>query len=206
MFTFPSFPCVLGDSWLEPGEQYLGWVSSSNLHKGFGMGYGVYVTDRRVVGVRLSRSYLFMVVVGFLVAVFGGVGLAILASVIFTGSIAASQSYSTSGLVIAIIGFFLFWGLLQTRMKKSAPQSFQELPSKTDFSLRREEIAQIQLKEPTLWHGGHLAIDVNQGKMLKVKLGLGQGQRVSKEFTELRSLMQTFCNGPPPIKFEIQVK
>ena len=159
------------------------------------MGYGVYVTDRRVAGVHTSRSDFLLLIAGFLIAVFGIVGLSILASIIYSGTLADAQNFGHGIGAIAGVLFFGFLGYLYRRMKRRAPNSFQELPAKTDFSVRREEIAQIQLKEPTKWHTGHLAIATSQGSTMKIVLILGRGQLASNDFSQLRSLMQKFCAG-----------
>jgi len=123
-------------------EQYLGGMASANMKKGLMSGYGIYATDRRIIGTKKHAG----VMKGFLVA--GALG----------------------GKAGTIKGNFLRGTLAQAFTKDESAKQIQDLEKHKDFDIYRENIAEIEIKKPGTMHGGHIKVKPKQGKEIEVSL------------------------------------
>ena len=104
-------------------ENILCGVSSANLQKGFTKGYGLYVIDRRIIGVKARKTFLRGLIVG---AIAAGV----------TGGLAGKETGSDMG---------------EKVLSSSADERaklISELEKKKDFEILRDMVAEIECKKP----------------------------------------------------------
>nr|MDO8132958.1 hypothetical protein [Candidatus Njordarchaeum guaymaensis] len=123
-------------------EQYLGGFTSANLKKGIMSGYGIYATNRRIIGTKKRGGVL----KGFLVA------------------------SALGGKAGTIKGDILRGAFAQAFTKDESAKQIQDLEKNKDFDIYRDNIAQIEIKKPGTMRGGHIKIKPKQGKDIEVSM------------------------------------
>src|SRR2546425_1309658 len=122
-------------------EEYFGGLMTSGLKKkgNFAVGYGVYFTSQRIIGIKTNRRFVVILILAVLAAVGGASAIGIL--------IGASSAYASfTGLAIILV--IIAWG--QKRLRFEDPSSIEELERRRDFEIRRENIAEVDLRRPGL--------------------------------------------------------
>ena len=102
-------------------EEYIGGVESSRLVRGKVLGgYGLYATNKRIIGVKK-------------------LGKAIMS------------------------GLLTDYGMLTSKKKSS--QSIEELERKKDLEVFKEDISELEMRKPSVWHGGYLKIRTRMARI-----------------------------------------
>lgn len=123
-------------------EQYIGGMTSANMKKGVMSGYGIYATDRRIIGTKKRKGVL----KGFLVA--GVLG----------------------GKAGTVKGDILRGAFAQAFTKDESAKQIQDLEKNKDFDIYKENIAEIEIKKPGTMHGGHIKVRPKQGKQIEISM------------------------------------
>jgi hypothetical protein len=123
-------------------EQYLGGMASANMKKGLMSGYGIYATDRRIIGTKKRSGVL----KGFLVA------------------------SALGGKAGTVKGNILRGALAQAFTKNESAKQIQDLEKNKDFDIYKENIAEIEIKKSGAMHGGHIKVKPKQGKEIEVSM------------------------------------
>lgn len=121
-------------------EQYLGGMTSANFKKGMMSGYGIYATDRRIIGTKKRKGVL----KGFLVA--GVLG----------------------GKAGTVKGDILRGAFARAFTKDESAKEIQDLEKNKDFDIYKENIEEIEIKKPGAMHGGHVKVKPKQGKQIEI--------------------------------------
>jgi len=164
-------------------EEYFGGLMTSGLKKkgNFAIGYGVYFTSQRVIGIKTKRWFVVILILAALAAVGGASAIGLL--------IGASPAYA-SFIGLAVILVVIAWG--QKRLRFEDPLSIEELERRKDFEIRREDLSEIDLRGPGLVRRGHLTITPKAGKDITLMITQEAGV-----FERLRGLVSGFCFVPP---------
>lgn len=123
-------------------ENILGGISSANLQKGFTKGYGLYVTDKRIIGVKARKKFLRGLVAGAIVA---GI----------TGGLVSKDFASDIGEKV----------LSSNRDERA--KLISELEKKKDFEVLKDVVAEIVFKKPGLFVGW-IDIKTHDGKKISI--------------------------------------
>ena len=99
---------------------------------------------------------------------------------------AALAGALAGGLIGGAIGATIGTILANKLTKAESDKAIEELLSKSDMVIPKEQIVSMELKKPGLLSGGHLIIKTMDGKKVKIKV---QGK---KEFNSLRELLTRF--------------
>jgi hypothetical protein len=164
-------------------EEYFGGLTSGGLKKkgNFAAGYGVYFTSTRIFGIKTSRWFVVVLVIAALAAIGGATVFSIL-----TGFSPAFSYFVALPIILAIIA------LGQNRLRFNDPMSIVELEHRKDLEIRREDISEIDLKKPSAFRRGHLAITVKDGKTFTILINQETGV-----FDRLKGLVSGFSFVPP---------
>jgi hypothetical protein len=145
------------------GEYLLGGFNSLNLTKELMAGYGIYVTNKRIIGAKsVDGRELF---------IYGALA----------GSLAPSIGIGGS---LGVLGGEL--AVLDERTKEESKKALRELEQKKDFEARKEQVTSIELKKPGIIRTGHFIITLNTRKRTKIDVW------GNKEFDALLEMMNRF--------------
>ena len=131
----------------QPDEQIVGFTSAF-LSRGRSVGYGLYFSKTRIIGVRRRRAYLvfdlawvvpFTVLLFYLQFVLRWSGPIYATPVLLFLPIISDQLMRRFGRIVP-----------ERLMRKNNPATTSELGSKIDFELRREEISELLMKH-AIW-------------------------------------------------------
>lgn len=166
-------------------ERIIGSLASAYLGKGISRGYVIYITDKRIVGVKKR-------------------GAATSGQLIATGLFVAMGILSPTFVVLFFVVFLVMRQIvfvaIDFRLRKlpqlGKAQSFET----KDFDILREEIAFVEIKQPRssllkfLEIGkGYLQISPWSGKLVRIEI-------YSRELSEhVRELIREFCMIDPRI-------
>ncbi len=117
-------------------------MTSANMKKGLMSGYGIYATNRRIIGTKKRGG----VMKGFLVA--GLLG----------------------GKAGTVKGDLLRGAFAQAFTKDESAKQIQDLEKNKDFDIYKENIAEIEVKKSGAMHGGHIKVRPKQGKQIEVSM------------------------------------
>src|SRR5438309_2736263 len=164
-------------------EKYFGGLMSGGLKKkgNFAGGYGVYFTSQRIIGIKASRWFVVILVLAALAGIGGASAIGIL--------VGTSPAYAYF-IALPIIMVLTAWG--QRRLRFQDPMTIEELEPRKDFEIRREDISEIDLKNPGVVRRGHLTVTGKAGKGLTVMITQEAGV-----FERLRGLVSGFSFVPP---------
>jgi hypothetical protein len=185
--------------WIEPvesldyGEHILGGVTSTHLTRGHLGGYGVYLTNKRIIGVERKR-----------------IGL-----VVFSAGLGGTITYLTAifilhldPLVLLFLPFLLTaLDYFDKRVTHWVGERFlargdadlpRQLKRKRDFEANRAETYSLQTTRYSSQKGTlNLVFKEPKRKMVSVKIS-GKGD----QFLRLGNLIAQFSKLPPPVRFQ----
>ncbi|HZY95168.1 MAG TPA: hypothetical protein VFE98_10005 [Candidatus Bathyarchaeia archaeon] len=130
---------------LEPGEMLLGGVTSTRLARGRLPGYGVYFTNKRIIGVKRRSPALaiYLILLGVLV-------------VFFIFSLLANPLSFLYGFVVPLMipvanaGFrALSNSIVERVMIRGDSDMLRQLRRTRDFDIRREQIMELGIHPPS---------------------------------------------------------
>jgi predicted amidophosphoribosyltransferase len=128
------------------GESVIGGYTSTDIgRQGVGIGYGVYITDRRVIGIKK----------GMLTKAAGGA----VAGAVIGGLI--------GGRIGAQVGSRVLGGKMSTTDSK---QLLGDLDKNKDFEAYKQDISFIELKSPGFVGSGHMIIVMKSGSQIPLML------------------------------------
>lgn len=147
-------------------EAFLGVLSSRALYGGRGIGYSIYVTDKRLVAAYRGKFHLVYPFVLF-------------------------PLYVISFLQLIIFGF----GYLPEGRERETKMStrLKEIDNK-DFEVFKSEVERIVITKPSDFHSGVLLINKVDGHEFRIRILPGVFTR--SQFAMLSMLLEQFCNGP----------
>lgn len=169
-----------------PEEAYLGGISSARIRKGPLKGYGVYATNKRIIGVNillLTRKPLLSWESSFALT---------FVSVFLVGTIIATLSRSFEPFPAVLIISSISSIIAQIAINRLSPAKFEsiktmeELERKKDFQAYKTQIRSITLTKPGLAHDGHLIVSLISGEIITIR------HRGRKEFNKLKETMNAF--------------
>jgi hypothetical protein len=147
----------------------------------FAGGYGVYFTSQRIIGIKASKWFVVILVLAALAGIGGASAIGIL--------VGTSPAYAYF-IALPIIIVLIAWG--QRGLRFQDPMTIEELEHRKDFEIRREDISEIDLKNPGVVRRGHLTVTGKAGKGLTVMITQEAGV-----FERLRGLVAGFSFVPP---------
>ena len=145
-----------------PLESVIGGLASADMVRPGSFGYGIYITDRRVIGTKKPDQFIKSV---------GG---------------------AIAGAAIGIVlGFEAPWAVSSALGRSLSDDEnihlLTELEKKKDFEAYNKDITLIQLKSPGLVSLGQLAIFLRGEKTTNIAIAFGK----EKVFENLKSMFQT---------------
>ena len=165
----------------EEKEHIIGGFMSPSLRYGMTNGYGIYVTNKRLIGLRPSREnsiLLFMMVIGAVIGFsFGSVLLAVLLLVVL-GMFGAMIGGGMTSLYYVKLG--------QKISRIDEKKMLKELEQRKEISLSKDKIESLELKPPTSLGRGHFRIKTKSGKTMKIMI-----PHVD-EYVKLRRIIRAF--------------
>ncbi len=176
-------------------EQYLGGVTSFYIERfskitGLKSGYGVYATDRRIIGVSYARKAIRPFIPGILLTALWVASLIVALLISFrSGSDEVPSApyvfaLSLVALAFLLIGFYRVERIVQ----RDTPTSLAELSGrKIDLEVRKEEVADIRVNRG--FPGGVIIVLLKSGP--KVKFYAYR----KKKLVELAELLRKFWLG-----------
>ncbi len=126
-------------------EDYLGGFTSPLLRRGRMYGYGIYVTNRRLFGLKTNPAKA------------------------LTGAV-AEAAIGTAILVTLPAYFFRERVAEQMAKPDDRKKLITELEEKEAFEITKEEISEIEVKKPSTWRPGHILIKPKSGESIKIDL------------------------------------
>jgi len=170
-------------------------INSIYLQKGkIRLGYGLFINNDRVIGVRASRWYLLASVIhapilivsslwGFLLLFLGfGFGLVLLFVPVFLELVWAGLN---SVFVVPAM----------ERVLRGKEYSIDELEARKDFELRRSDVWEVEIRQPNGLAPGLLEFKPRSGSAVKIRMLWTRGR--AKRFAEMFQLVQTFTGRQP---------
>src|SRR2546427_858300 len=138
-----TFPSGKVEAYL-PEEQVVG-LTSVLLSRGRSAGYGLYFSKTRIIGVRKRRTSL----------VFGlALGVPVLSLLLYLDFVLRFSGPLYGIFLLPFLPMILDLGIRRLRravperiVRKNTPTTTSELGSKIDFELKREEIAELMMKQ-----------------------------------------------------------
>jgi hypothetical protein len=178
-----------------PSLERLERINSIYLQKGkIRLGYGLFIINDRIIGVRASRWYLLTSVIrapillvtslwGFLLLFLGlGFGLVLLFVPVFLELVRAGLNS-------------IFVLPAMERVLRRKEYSIDELEEKKDFELRRGDVWEVEIRQPNGLAPGLVEFRPRSGAPLKVRMLWTRGR--AKRFAEMFRLIETFTNRQP---------
>jgi len=169
-------------------EEFLGGFTSVNLMRSIN-GYGIYATDKRIIGVKSRKDEL----IGILVAGIINAALGILFFILFAYKLEEIGGIIGGAIIVIIcsvmgniLGLVVRIELGEKLTKYENSKTIEELDRKKDLEITREEIFQIEIKKPRFLIAGDLKIKLTSGG--EVRIGI-YGEKV---FELVRDLMRSF--------------
>jgi hypothetical protein len=180
-----------------PEEQIIG-LASVFLSRGRSAGYGLYFSKARIIGVRKRRTFL----------VFGlALSVPVLALLLYLNFVLRFSGPLYGVFLLPFLPMILDLGLRRLRhavperiVRKNTPTTTNELGSRIDFELRREEIAELLMKH--IVEGrlspqpGYLRITPRSHleKPIEIKI------HAIKQFKTLREIVIEFAARQPQVR------
>jgi len=164
-------------------EVVLGGITSLEL----GGGYGIYVTNRRIIGVKkgLFAKKVLSGLLSFTIAVVIGV----IIGVLTFGAAVGGTLGAALGLLLMRFGGWVTKTIAPGLVRDTNPKSLAELDADKDYEIRKEDIDYIEIKEPYMFESGYIKI-VRKGG------GKDQEKRISisdkYEYEYLLELLRKF--------------
>jgi len=150
------------------GEKLLGGLESAKLRRGLLSlgGYGIFVTNKRIIGVKARGRWLIR-------AFLEGLG----------------QAFGNVPGVLGLTGSFISSVLAEKLSTSQHAKMIEELERREDFELERGDVVELELKKPGILRGlGHLIIKSRSGD--KVKILIDADAR--DEYERLKELLSAF--------------
>jgi len=132
-------------------EVVLGGIASLEL----GGGYGIYITNRRIIGVKkgLFAKKILSGLLAFIIALLIGV-----IAVLIFGVAVGGISGATLGLLLMRFGRLIMKTIAPGLVRDTTPKSLAELDANKDYEIREEDIDYIEIKEPYMFDPGYIKI------------------------------------------------
>ncbi|HDI01956.1 MAG TPA: hypothetical protein ENF78_05975 [Candidatus Bathyarchaeota archaeon] len=149
-------------------EKLVGGLESAKLRKGLLSlgGYGIFVTSKRIIGVKARGRFILRLFFEGLGAAFGNVPGA-----------------------LGLAGAFLSSLLADKLSASQQAKLIEELDEKKDFELGKGDVAELELRKPGIIRGlGHLLIRSSSGEKVKILIDAD----AKKEYECLKELLIAF--------------
>jgi hypothetical protein len=135
-------------------EYLVGGYSSADMARPGSLGYGIYITNQRVIGVKQPGK--------------------------FAKEVGANVAGALMG---AVLGVGVKWSMSSTLGSKLSPQEnralLEELERNKDIELKNRDISLIQLKETFLVNPGQLAFFLNGAQKTNITISLANDDTVN---------------------------
>jgi len=148
-------------------ETFLGALSSRAFRGRRGIGYSIYLTDKRIIAAYRGKLYLVYPFVLF-------------------------PLYVISFLHLIVYGF----GYLREDREHPTKMlmALKDIDNK-DFEVLKSEVERITITKPSDFHSGVLLINTKSTEH-EFKIGILPGVFTGSQFARLAMLLEQFCNGP----------
>jgi len=144
-------------------EVVLGGIASLEL----GGGYGIYVTNRRIIGVKrgLFAKKVLSGLLSFIIAVLIGVIIGLLTF----GAAVGGTLGAALGLLLMRFGRWVTKTIAPGLVRDTSLKSLAELDANKDYEIRKEDVDYIEIKEPQMFESGYIKIVSKGGDKNKEK-------------------------------------
>lgn len=151
---------------LQETETYLGGLSSPLLGRGRRWGYGLAITNLRVIGFKSTWSRVTLLA-GPAIAAAGGISY-LAQSLVLSNSISPGYQVIVLG-TLGTLGTAFF--LAVYFVGPSRPRSAGVVNMSKDFEVRKELVSGIGMKQPQGFAIGHVTIGLQSGHTIKIVIG-----------------------------------
>ncbi|ADM28060.1 hypothetical protein Igag_1254 [Ignisphaera aggregans DSM 17230] len=144
-------------------EVVLGGITSLEL----GGGYGIYVTNRRIIGVK-KGLFVKKVLSGLLSLIITVLIFVIIGLLTFGVAVGGTLGVMF-GLLMMRFGRWITKTIAPGLVRDTNPKSLAELDTNKDYEIRKEDIDYIEIKEPYMFESGYIKIVRKGGSKDKEK-------------------------------------
>ncbi len=179
-----------------PSLERLEKINSIYLQKGkIRLGYGLFIINDRIVGVRASRWYLLTSIIHAPMVILGSfwgllllfLGLGGQFGVVFFVPVIVEVVWAAVNSILVLPAM--------ERVLRGKDYSIDELEEKKDFEARRSDVWEVEVRQPNGLSPGVVEFKLRDGGLLKVRMLWTRGR--AKRFAEMFSLVETFTGRQP---------